>query len=1471
MKKTCHLMALALMIFFCLQASDGRQQGQQIPSGRATIASAPQLRLDADFGRMPLQFIPNQGQMDGRVAYYVQGRDKTIYFTSEGLTFVLANHARVEGPEPERPQRWVVKLDFVGSNADVKPVGLEKSGAVISYFKGKPEEWKAGLAAFSKIIYRDLWPGIDLIYYGTLNRMKYEFIVHPGADPSRIKLAYLGASRVALTSDGRIEVETPPGNFKDEIPVAYQEVDGRQMDVAVSYVLEEPKVIKNSPSSYDPLNIPNLRPDSTRHVYGFDVEAYDRSRTLVLDPAVLVYCGYVGGIGTDAAYGIAIDGFGNAYITGATNSAELGFPELVGPDLTYNDDGSYYDAFIAKINASGTVLLYCGYIGGSRRDIGYGIAVDGLGNAYITGETSSSESSFPVIGGPDLTYNGGSSTGDQSDAFVAKVDASGTELDFCGYIGGSTDDYGRGVAVDSLENAYVTGWTSSNQTTFPVKVGPDITFNSYSGNVPDAFIAKIDNSGFIVYCGYIGGYYGDEGFGVAVDNSGNAYVTGETSSSQSTFPATVGPDLTYDGGGWSNAFVAKVNPSGTSLDYCGYIGGQGPEHGYAIAVDASGNAYVAGETARPASAYLPVVVGPDLTFNGAVDAFVAKVNSSGTAFVYCGYIGGSSNDSAWGIAVDQSGNAFVSGRTGSTQDTFPVLRGPDLTFNGGEDAFVAKVNASGTALVYCGYLGGPGIDEGGYGIAVDGSGKAYVAGVTAATEATFPVVAGPDLTYNGGSFDAFLAKIEEVRDPTPILTSLSPSDAIAYDQAFTLVVTGSAFVDGAVVCWDGVNRPTTFISSTQLNVSVGAGDLLVGKAVQITAQNPESEISNSLEFVIYNPVPSLGSLAPASARVGDPEFTLTMMGSLFVDGAILIWDGSERPTTFIGMSQISAAIGTADLTSSRTVQVTVRNPGSTASNPLYFTINEPLPILTSLVPSSAYAGGPGFNMSVIGSKFINGAIVRWDGNDRPTTFVNSYEVDATIGIADIASAKSVQVTVQNPDGGISNSLEFTIGYSVPSLLSLLPPSARAGGPGLTLTVTGSDFVDGAVVKWGGTNRATTFISSSAVSAEISANDLAVPMTVQITVSNPGTENSNALEFLVDNPLPTLTSLAPAGADAGNPGFTLSAIGSHFVSGAVVVWDGNDRPTTYVNDTRVQAIIGTADLSAVRTVQVSVRNPDGGVSNALGFVVSEPPAPLLTSVSPTKITGGGAGFDLTLFGTNFVTNSVAKWNGINKTTTYVSSTELRAAIPAGDISVGREVQVTVTNPIPAGSTSNPLIFPVSSFTVTSSPTRATVTAGQSAAYAIQVTPQYGSFDSPISFTSTGLPRGCVASISPGSVTPGYNVVSVALNLSTTGNLSATSLARLGSGGGISPTLGLLIATLALAGWVIIGRLYSKRTALRWLTAVALICVIGMIAGCGAGGGNNPPSNNGTPAGTYEITVNGQSGSMTATTVVTLVVR
>jgi len=680
----------------------------------------PAVRQSEAYGQLPLYFARNQGQLDPCVAYSIQGRDKTLYFTSDGITFALTEPWEGPGcaidlpaPSDRAPQRWIVKLAFLGATPDARPVGLDETPAVISYFRGRPEEWRTGIRTYARIIYPDLWPGIDLELSGTVSQLKYQFLVRPGADPGLIRLAYSGATAVAVNRDGQLEISTPFGGFHDDVPYAYQDIDGERVDVDARYAVG-PAGVGEQP-------------------YGFDLAAYDPTLPLVIDPAVLVYCGYIGGTGCDGGRAVAVDASGNAYVTGNAYSSHVGFPTAVGPDETHSG-GS--DAFVAKVNVAGTGLVYCGYIGGDENDAGKGIAVDSSGSAFVTGVTRSSEASFPVTVGPDLTRNG-----TREDAFVAKVSPSGTQLAYCGYIGGYEDDIGYGIAVDAAGNAYVAGLTYSPEGSFPEIVGPDLTFNGYN----DAFVAKVSPGGTgLVYCGYIGGAHFDYGMAIAVDRMGNAYVTGQTRSDETSFPVTGELDPSHNGR--NDVFVAKVDVDGTGLAYCGYIGGDADDRGYGIAVDATGRAYVGGYTDSSESTF-PATGGPNLVHSGGNDLFVTRVDASGAALEYCGYVGTGGDDRGWAIAVDGSGNAYIAGKRGY-------------------DAFIAQVNPSGTDLGFEYVIGGSVAGSLAYGIAVDRWKNIYVVGETRSDQSSFPVISGPDLTHNG-DVDAFVAKISVQADGPP--------------------------------------------------------------------------------------------------------------------------------------------------------------------------------------------------------------------------------------------------------------------------------------------------------------------------------------------------------------------------------------------------------------------------------------------------------------------------------------------------------------------------------------------------------------------------------------------------------------------------------------------------------------------------------------------------------------------------------
>jgi hypothetical protein len=685
------------------------------PAPATPVAAATQKEALAAYDKLPLAFVPNAGQTDARVRYQAQAGGANFYFTRRAAVFSFA----------KKEQGVTLRLSFLGASPTTRIEGERLGPGRVNYLIGNdPAMWQTGLPTYGQIVYRNLWPGIDMVFRGGKGRLSYEFLVRPGARPEAIRLAYHGAQGLRLDPSGNLRIRTQLGVLTDPRPMTYQVVAGRRTPVASRIVL--------SPSG----------------AHGFALGSYDRSRPLVIDPGLL-YSTYLGGSSFDGGFGITLDGAGNAYVTGRTVSAD--FPTTAGAfDTTYNGGD---DAFVTKLNALGTGLLYSTYLGGSNFDEGLGIAVDGAGNAYVTGDTGSAD--FPTTAGAFAT------TGSGVNAFVTKLSALGTALLYSTYLGGSSTDAGFAIAVDGAGNAYLTGTTRSAD--FPTTAAFDTTL----GGAGDAFVTKLNALGTgLVYSTYLGGSSGENGFGIALDGAGSTDVTGNTDSTD--FPTTAGAfDTTL--GGSEDVFVTKLDASGSGpLVYSTYLGGSSSDEGRAIAVDGVGNAGVTGVTD---STDFPTTAGAfDTTYNGGGDAFTTKLNALGAGLLGSTYVGGSGSDEGLGIALDGAASVYLTGDTGSAD--FPTSAGAfDTSFNGGgRDSFVTKLNAKATGLLYSTYLGGSSF-EAGFGIAVDGAGNAYAAGSTGSAD--FPTTAGAfDTTFNGGLADAFVTKLAPQVSPADEINEL---------------------------------------------------------------------------------------------------------------------------------------------------------------------------------------------------------------------------------------------------------------------------------------------------------------------------------------------------------------------------------------------------------------------------------------------------------------------------------------------------------------------------------------------------------------------------------------------------------------------------------------------------------------------------------------------------------------------------
>ncbi len=719
------------------------------------LASAAQARIQAGYGRLSMHFEPNLGQTADEVKFMARGSGYTLFLTADESVLALhpnrpaadradPHHRRPFGVEAVTPDiapavlGAVIRTRLEGATRNPEPQleGLEKQPGISNYFLGNdPAKWRTNIPHYQRVRYPNVYPGIDLVYYGNPQRLEHDFIVAPGADPTVIQLAISGAEQATVNAEGDLVLKVAGGEVVQQAPKIYQVFDGQQQEVTGRYVLRDAV-----PGAMPTVSVA-AEPTSSPLLIGFEVAQYDRKQPLVIDP-VLVYSTYLGGSNKEWGRSIAVDGSGNAYVTGATYSTDFPTVNAKYPHLWGLDD-----AFVFKLSSDGQTVLYSTYLGGSYVDGGSSIAVDGSGNAYVTGGTSSTD--FPTVNAKYPHLWGG-----PEDAFVFKLSSDGQTVRYSTYLGGSNEEWGRSIAVDGSGNAYVTGATYS--TDFP-------TVNAkypHLWGLDDAFVFKLSSDGqTVLYSTYLGGSNEEWGDGIAVNGSGDAYVTGGTSSTD--FP-TVNAKYPHLWGGPADAFVFKLSSDGQTVRYSTYLGGSNEDWGTSIAVDGSGDAYVTGGTS---STDFPTVNAkyPHL-WGGPEDAFVFKLSSDGQTVRYSTYLGGSNKEWGRSIAVDGSGNAYVTGATYSTD--FPTVNAKYPHLWGLDDAFVFKLSSDGQTVLYSTYLGGSYVD-GGSSIAVDGSGNAYVMGITYSTD--FPTV-NAKYPHLWGAQDAFITKIADGGSPSVTLT-----------------------------------------------------------------------------------------------------------------------------------------------------------------------------------------------------------------------------------------------------------------------------------------------------------------------------------------------------------------------------------------------------------------------------------------------------------------------------------------------------------------------------------------------------------------------------------------------------------------------------------------------------------------------------------------------------------------------------
>lgn len=701
------------------------------------------------YGELPMRFEVNKGQTDAKVKFFARGNGYTVFLTPQEMVLSLRHVNAPLSPDhvslqkdvrsqsintPSSSQNAVLRMKFLGSRSCPKVFGQEKLSGNSSYFKGgDSSKWHTSVSSYRRTRYRELYDGIDVVYYGNQGQLEYDFVVAPGANPGKIRLGFEGIDQLRLDQNGDLLMKLKGQEIRQNKPFVYQSINGNKKVVEGNYKLHG------------------------NHEVSFELAAYDSTKPLVIDP-VICYSTYLGGNGIDNGNGIAVDSEGNAYITGYTTSLDFPATELNSP---------FKDAFVTKVSKDGTAIIYSTYIGGSDEDGGFSIAVDAWGNAYVTGYTFSSD--FPLKNPVQFQKSG------DADVFVTKLNTDGTAIIYSTFLGGNGAEQGNGIAVDAEGNACITGTTTSLN--FPLKnaIQPQNlgSKTAYPMDDLDAFVTKIAADGTsIVYSTYLGGSSSDYGWDIAVSSDGTAYVVGATSS----FDFPINNATQNQNAGDNDAFITKINAKGNAIEYSTYLGGSDTDYGKGIALDSNENVYITGNTASlnfpTKNAIQSQNKGPNANTTDDYDAFIAKVNTKGSGIVYSTYLGGGLCDTGSGIAVDSEGNAYATGGTYSPD--FPVKDSFQPQRKGTEDLYVTKINATGSDIIYSSYLGGSKANtipsgyleilSSGSDIALDSDDSVYLTGRTATSD--FPIKSALQ-PQSGGVYDAIVVKI--TKDTTRLI------------------------------------------------------------------------------------------------------------------------------------------------------------------------------------------------------------------------------------------------------------------------------------------------------------------------------------------------------------------------------------------------------------------------------------------------------------------------------------------------------------------------------------------------------------------------------------------------------------------------------------------------------------------------------------------------------------------------------
>ncbi len=919
-------------------------------------------------------FEPNRGQVHRSVEFLARSGGGYVYFARNRM----AVHD--------------VRMELVGGNRKASVDFIEPTGGISSYFIGRTEkDWHTGIPHYTRVRDRNVYSGIDVVYYANGHNIEYDFVLRPDADPNQIRVAYNKPVRVDENGDLLI------AGLRQKRPRVYQ----NDREIACEYVLGKRSEIRLA------------------------FAEYDRSQALTVDP-VLEFSTYLGGVAEESGYGLAFDSQGNVYLAGGSQAPAT-------PDLNpfQQTTALIMSPVVFKMTPDGRKILYYAFVGNGGWDQALAIGVDANGSAVITGDTQNTN--FPLKNAFQTQFKA-----IHWNAFVSKLSPDGRSLVYSGYIGGSHREDGYGLALDPQGNAFITGITGSND--FPVK---NAIQSSYGGS-DDCYAAKVAPNGDLLWSTYLGGSSADWCYSVATDLQGNAYIAAASRSLDFPLKNAIQTAITPRNG-WSTPLLIKLGPDG-SIAAATFLGGPVAGAAYGIAVDQAGNVYLSGA----ADSALATKNAFQAHFEGYSSGFLLEIDKALKNVVFATYFGGSGSDNVRRLAVDQFGSIYVTG--GTTSVDFPV-KGSFQSFIGGGvcqcDAFVAKFAPGGQSLIYSTLMGGHNGDFG-EGIAVDSSGNAYVTGITYSDD--FPTKKAFQSTYGGGG-DFFFAKISDNTPLAPSPLTPNPGRLLfRYIQGGStpapqvVAVSGSAFTASASASWLVVNT-----SGSNVTVSVNPAGLAPNTYNASVSLTPQAATPASIEvtFTVLAPAPVLTSVDPALVPMGSNDTTITVHGSGFTSSSTLLVDGIPwltTPVQFVDASTLKFSMPAAYFSVQYNHTIVVQNPQSALSNVLSLAVGVQPPTFTaaSVVNAASFAGGPvapGEIVTIFGTNLAGN--VTFDYTPATLVYSSATQMSATVPYAVRGPTTSLQV-------GNSVPVSLDVAQSAPGIFA-----AVANGDGtLTLYATG---------------------------------------------------------------------------------------------------------------------------------------------------------------------------------------------------------------------------------------------------------------------------------------------------------------------------------------------------------------------------------------------------------------------------------